>query len=139
MFLRVLAATAVAVAVAVAPGCGPEAPKFDPATRYTPDSLAQELAFRLKALGPRRSAARPSTRKAVGREVGKSAEATKAAPAETLDDLVAETARKANTIPGLPTAEALKQVADAIGRETSIAEPDRRRIAELLNHPAEPL
>src|SRR5436305_2682964 len=44
----------------VTPGCGPAAVDVDKAAQYTPESLAQELAFRYRALKPE---ARKSTRK----------------------------------------------------------------------------
>ena len=89
----------LAASVVLPSGCG-ESPKFNKDAEYTPESLAQELVFRYKALSPSgktsKRARRPE-KKAVGTkadELSTTKSQTKAATkkelAKTIDDVLDE-------------------------------------------------
>ena len=125
-------AVTFALALAMAPaGCGPEKPKFDAAAAYTPESLAQELAFRVRSMKPSAKAA-PARKKAPGKEQGKSAEAAKEAPDSTLDDVVEDAGRKLGLIEGISRDDALKATTAAVEADASLVPDDKRRLVERL-------
>ena len=128
--LRRLAALSLVALPLLGPGCGGE-PTFDPATAYSPESLAAELTFRYKDLDPAKrnqpKAARPTAATKDAR-----AAATKQGPATTLDDLVRETAAKADLVPGMARPEAIRKVAEAVEKDETVAPDDRKAIAERL-------
>jgi hypothetical protein len=112
-------------------GCGGGAPEFAPETKYTPESIAQELIFRYRALGEgdqkiTAAAGRGKASKAPSKErnaekvQAKSGEATKAAPVRTADSLLDEIAGKVRSLPTSPAADAFKKVADAVRADTTM-------------------
>ncbi len=129
----------------LASGCDPGT-EHDAAVDYTPESLAQELAFRYRDLSPsakkaskNRSAGVAKAIEATEREAvakGRSKTATKQAQAETLDDVLDEIGDKARAIRGVSTAESLHKISEAIGRDSSLDEGDRQALAEKLDEMA---
>ena len=125
----------VGVVVAVL-GCGDDTPRFDAATQYSPESLAQELSFRYASLDSKSRQMTPvytnkKTGDATRREMTKDA-TTKNAPEENLDSLVADIRRKADTIPNLPPGSARNSVADAVDRDSSILDDGKKAIVAAL-------
>jgi len=125
------------------PGCGPGTPEFAKEAENTPESLAQEFAFRYKSL-PAQSTARAQKKaallakaKAALPEVdaGKKSsrdDATKAAPVATLDDLVDEFEGKLGKVPGVPRAEATKKFLDALGKDAALKADDLQAVTGRL-------
>jgi hypothetical protein len=146
---RVCAAALVLgfVLPALAPGCGPAALDVDKAAHYTPESLAQELAFRYGALKPE---ARKSTRKSGSRS--KSTDRTAAlerarqaekkgsdAPAvkkrsgpQTLDDVLEDIDSKIDKIRTTARAQTCQKMIEALSRESSLADDDRKLLSAKL-------
>src|SRR5262245_5136452 len=107
-WLRVVPLAAVLIISAA--GCRPK-PEYDKSVEYTPESLAQELAFRFNSLAPPAKTS-TRTRKVVQKAVGSKADEqsptkaqSKAAPkkalAKTVDDVLDEVAVKVNLVKGM--------------------------------------
>ena len=132
-----LAVATVAVLVSIV-GCGGGEPQFDPSTKYSTGSLAQEFAFRYKALDrskPAVVAEKPEgvPTKAKGAAVTKGGgPATKAARSTTLDALLGDVIAKAAMIPDLSHAEACKKVAEEVANDPTFSVADKKIIADRL-------
>jgi hypothetical protein len=131
---------------ALAPGCGPTALDVDKSARYTPESLAQELAFRYGALNPD---ARKSTRKISSRsksrdrtaaleraraaeKKGGDAPATKKRSGpQTLDDVLEDVDSKIDKIRTTPRAETCQKMIEALSKESSLTD-DRKILSAKL-------
>ena len=126
-----VAATVVALALL---GCGDGGPAFDPSARYSPESLAGELVFRYRSLHPdRRDVPKPRPVRTRPEAASKSARAaTKEDQATTLDELVRETLTKAGSIPDLSRPDAVGRIAEAVAKDASVPEADRKRIIDRL-------
>ncbi len=125
---------AVIVAATLVTGCGDSSTTFDAASTYSPESLARELVFRYKTLNPDRRnvrAARPA-RKPDAAATKEAKSATKEAQATTLDELIRDASTKAESIPNMTPAEAIRKMADEVGKDASIPEADRKTIADRL-------
>lgn len=127
-------------------GC---APKVDvaPEAKYTPESLADELAFRFKDLGAdakklkSRTAIKPAAKgvtKEKPEEQKKAGEASKTqpAPASTADQILDETSEKIQELPGVTPAEACARMAAAIRKSTLLNEADKESLAKKLEQMA---
>jgi hypothetical protein len=132
---------------ALAPGCGPAVLDVDKAAQYTPESLAQELAFRYGALKPE---ARKSTRKIVSRskspdrtaalerarqaeKKGGDAPATKKrAGPQTLDDVLEDVDSKIDIIRTTTRAETCQKMTEALSKERSLTDDDRKVLSAKL-------
>ena len=126
----------VLIVVLLLSGCGPDQPAFDASTAYTTESLAGEMAFRVKGLkAPAKAPGRAMQKAAPAKDQAKAA--AKTAPDATLDDVLADTNRKAGQIPGKSQADALKAVAETVSRDTSLADSDRKLVVERLGAMAE--
>lgn len=137
MSSRILAlATATVAVVLTFVGCGGGEPQFDPSTKYSAASLAQEFSFRYQSLD--RSLARVAAEPSGGivskkGAVTKGGAVTKAAQTNTLDALLDDTITKAATIPGLSQAEACKKVAEQLANDPKISDTDKKAIADKLS------
>lgn len=138
-FVRVALALAMAWTLA---GCGSVA-EHDKAVDYTPESLAQELAFRYRSLADSKKKVSKGWSKAIAateREAaakGRPATATKKAQVENADDMLDEIAAKALKIRSAPPAEIFQKMADAVSRDQSLGEKDRQTLAGKLEEMAE--
>ncbi len=131
-----------------AAGCG-STTEHDAAVEYSPESLAQELAFRYRSLSPaakkvvknrgetKNKAAAAAEREAQTKAQSKTKAAAKTAQAETGDDVLDEIALKARTIPGVPSAEVFHKMAEAIARDQALDETDRQTLSAKLKEMAE--
>jgi hypothetical protein len=136
-----LAALTIATLLAPSTGCE-QPPAFDRAAESTPESLAQELAFRFNALSPSGKAARRSRRpekKAVPSKAdelsttkSQSKAATKKELAKTVDDVLDEIAEKADRIKGMSRSAVYSGMIDSLARESTLREKDREMLAGKL-------
>jgi len=141
-FVRVALVLAMACAAA---GCGSTV-EHDEAVQYTPESLAQELAFRYRSLSPAAKKATKNRSEPKGkasaiaeREAQTKAQSkavAKKAQAETADDVLDEIAGKARTIRGVSPAEVFQKMSEVIARDQSLDESDRQALAEKLDEMA---
>jgi hypothetical protein len=122
-------------------GCGSDSPAFDPSAQYTPESLAQELAFRFRALPgeAKKVSSRRGRRQAAPlkeRDLAKSGEAQKKALPQTADALLDDIARKIRAVPGVSPSDACKKVAEAVRQDGSLSSKDRDDLARQLDEMA---
>jgi hypothetical protein len=142
--MLVAASTVLMLVVpAIVPGCGPGDLEVDKAALYTPESLASELALRYQALN---ADAKKSTRKrsrsdkaaAEKREHGtksqtKGGGVKKAAKGPTtIDDVLEDIDSKLDMIKGVSRPEACRKMTDAISKDSSLTEGDKKSLAELV-------
>ncbi len=131
---------------ALVPGCGPAAPEVDKAAAYSPESLAQELAFRYNALNPEsKKSTRKATRKSrfdksiadVARdeqiETKAGGEATKKRTGPpNIDDLLEDIGSKMDKIKGSSRAETSLKMIEALSKDNSLNEADKQLLSEKL-------
>jgi hypothetical protein len=137
------------VVPAVVPGCSSGNLEVDKAALYTPESLASELAFRYLALN---AAAKTSTRKVKSRSDKAAAEkrerGTKsqtkgggvkktAKGPTTIDDVLEDIDSKLDLIKGVSRPEACRKMTDAISKDSSLAEGDKKSLTELVGRLAD--
>ncbi len=148
MLLMGAAAVMLAVAVSTtAPGCGPGTPEVDRSAHYTPESLAEELAFRYRALKPearkspraesgskadRRAAAIERARQAE-RKTGDAEPAKKRTGPPTLDDVLADIDLKINKVPKTPRPEVCRKMVEALSKDASLSADDRKLLSDRIN------
>ena len=129
MMPRIIATAVVLLSIV---GCGGDV-KFDPATSYSPESLAQEFVFRYKSIDPAAPSAEPPTPSSDGPAQKKAAgPTTKKAPVSTVGGLLDESIEKASMIPGMTHAEARSKLADILAKDPAISESDKKIIADRL-------
>ena len=131
----------LAVLFCSAPGCG-EDPSFNTETQYTPESLAQELAFRYHALSPSgktSTRARRPAKKAVDSKADEQSPtksqakaATKKELPRTVDDVLDDIEAKAGLIKGMSRSDIVSKMIDAISRESTLRENDRQMLVGKL-------
>jgi hypothetical protein len=143
-------ATTLALALALsttAPGCGPGEPQVDRSALYTPESLAQELAFRYRELkpdarkftrsaGPRikpedRELARQIDEKAEKKKGGAEVPKKRTGP-PTLDDVMADIDSKIDKIPGTPRAETCRKMIETLSKDASLPAEDKTLLSDRL-------
>ena len=133
---RILAMTVVTAAVIVSfLGCDGGEPQFDPATKYSIGSLAQEFALRYKSLDRSKSGLVGEQTDGVPTKSGavtKKGAVAKAAPANTLDALLGDVIAKAGSIPGLSHSSACRKVAEEVAKDATFSEADQKIIADKL-------
>jgi hypothetical protein len=117
-------------------GCD-DTPKFDPALQYSADTLAKEFVYEYGELKTDNgSAVRSEVPKerpeAIAKEAAKGAPTTKKAPASSLDELIAETIRKAGQINGTSKADVCKKVVEEVEKTSTIPDVDKKVIKEKL-------
>jgi hypothetical protein len=128
-------------------GCGPADSEVDKSAQYTSESLAEELAFRYRSLKPE---SKKSTRRAVStaksakraadldrarlaEKKGGSAPATKKQTGPpTIDDVMDDIGSKLDKIPGITRAETCRRMAEAVSKDNSLDDGDKRLLAEKL-------
>jgi hypothetical protein len=147
--MLVAASTVLMLVVpAVVPGCSSGNLEVDKAALYTPESLASELAFRYQALN---ADAKKSTRKlsrsdkaaAEKRERGtksqtKGGGVKKTAKGPTTIDVVLDDIdSKLDLIKGVSRPEACRKMTDAISKDSSLTEGDKKSLADLVGRLAD--
>jgi hypothetical protein len=146
---RAAAAIVVAMAMALSPtGCAPGETGVDPSALYTPESLAAELSFRYRDLSPeaRKSGRDAALRAQPGerdraRQVDEKAEQKKGGGGEVprkqaepmgLDDVMADIDAKIDKVPKMPRPEVCTRMIDALSRDQSLSEADRKLLDDRL-------
>jgi hypothetical protein len=129
------------------PGCGSDAPEVDKAAMYSPESLAQELAFRYRDLKPEaRKLSRPAAprgkpgEREQGRRIDEEVEQKKgggAVPkkregAPTLDDVMDDIGAKIDRVPDMPRAEVCRRMIEALSKDNSLTGDDQALLAGRL-------
>jgi hypothetical protein len=144
---RAIAAAAFAAVVTLlgpVGGCGPATPDAEPAARYSPESLAQELAFRFRALTPEakkaksRNRSRSSTAKSIAalesaekaQTKSKGAPTEKKARVDTLDDLLDDLEGKLSTIKDISRLDACRRASEAISKDASLSDTDKKLLSD---------
>lgn len=136
------------LALSTTSGCGPGTPEVDQSALYSPESLAQELAFRYRGLkpeerkftrplGPR---ARPGDReraRGIDEKVEQKKGAGAGAPAKregppTLDDLMADIDAKIDKVPATPRAETCRKMIEILSNDASLPAEDRTMLSDRL-------
>ena len=132
--------------VAVPGGCGPTATEVDLTAQYTPESLAQELAFRYRKLTPdakkaqTRNRAKSKTTKSIAQlessekaqTKAKAAATEKKARTENLDDLLDEFETKLGLIKDVSQRDACRRVSEAISQDTSLTASEQKLLSEKI-------
>jgi hypothetical protein len=148
MLLMSAAAVVVAMLLSTtAPGCGPGTPDVDKSALYTPESLAEELAFRYRALKPearkstrgaesgskaaRRAAALDRARQAE-KKTGDAEPVKKRSGPPTLDDVLADIDVKINKVPKTPRPEVCRKMIEALSKDASLSADDRKVLSDRL-------
>ena len=148
--LLAAASTLLMLAVpAMVPGCGPSDLEVDRAARYTPESLASELAIRFRGLDPD---ARTSRRKsdlisdkaaAERRKHGNKAQTKgggvkkEARGPMTIDDVLDDIKDKLNLIRDVSRTEACRKMTDAISRDDSLTPDEKNTLGGLVGRLAD--
>jgi hypothetical protein len=131
---------------ALGSGCGPATHEVDQAALYTPESLAQELAFRYRALSPAaqkaptRSRSRAKPAKSLAQldaaekleKKAKDVTTAKQARIQSLDGLLDDIEGKLDRIKGTSRADACRKMAETIVKEGSLTESDKKLLSEKL-------
>jgi hypothetical protein len=129
-------------------GCGPAETAFDKAAQYTPDSLAEELAYRYRGLKPE---SKKSTRRAVStaKSAKRAADLDRARLAEkkggdtpttkkkqtgppTIDDVLDDISSKLDQITGASRAESCRRMAESLSKDNSLSDADKQLLSEKL-------
>ncbi len=148
------ASMAVVLGVAaVSQGCGPAPVEVDPATRYTPESLAQELILRFQALNPSAKTSRravrvnPDAEKTRAERLEHAVQAEKkggGGPGEkkrkgapTIDDVIDDVAHKLNLLSGTSRTDACRKMIEAISGESSLTANEKKTLTDLIGRLAE--
>jgi hypothetical protein len=125
-------------------GCGPATPDVEPAARYSPESLAQELAFRYRALTPdaktakSRNRGRSNIAKSIAalesaeklQTKSKGAPTAKKARVETLDDLLDDLEGKLSQIKDISRLDACRRASEAISKDASLSDTEKRLLSD---------
>jgi hypothetical protein len=127
-------------------GCGSDSAEFDKAANYTPESLAQELVLRYRALNP---SAKTSSR-AASNDRSKSALAARKNPekkvitkttknrsAPTIDDVLDDIKYKISLIPNEAPTEVIKKMIATVSSDNSLSDGEKKSLTELIEHMAD--
>ena len=127
-------------------GCGSEPAEFDKAANYTPESLAQELVLRYRAMNPSKKASSrsgrgtipPSTVAGTNKADKKaSTKTTKNTGAPTIDDVLDDIKHKMTLIPEEAPTEIIKKMIATISGDNSLSEGDKKTLTELIGRLAD--
>jgi hypothetical protein len=135
----------VSALLVTGPGCGSTAPEVDKRAVYTPESIAQELAFRYRALNPdARKSSRSFKSKATksiaqlesaeklqtkGKDV---ATTKKRSGAATLDTVLEDVNAKLDLLHGIARGEACQKMIETLSQDKSLSESDKALLTEKL-------
>jgi hypothetical protein len=148
-------ATALALALALSamtPGCATDAPEVDKSALYTPESLAEELAFRYRELKPEDrmfargavpragSAGKPADlerarqidEKAEQKKGGGGAVSKKRSGSPTLDEVMADIDSKIGRIPATPRPDARRKMIEALSKDAALSAEDKALLSDRL-------
>jgi predicted RNase H-like nuclease len=143
----------VLAVAAVGTGCGPAHVDVDPATRYTAESLAQELIVRFQALNPAAKTSRravrvnPAAEKTRAERLERAVQAEKkggGGPGEkkrkgapTIDDVIDDVDHKLDLLSGTSRSDACRKMIAAISAESSLTAGEKKTLSDLVGRLAE--
>ena len=139
-------AAMVLILAIVGPGCGGDTPEYDKAATYTPESLAQELIIRYRALNPdsRTFSRRPKNKKSeagstVRAELDKkgAVRTPKKRASATIDDVLDDIDSKIALVKGTSPAETTKKMSETIASDGSLSDSEKKTLAELVGRLAD--
>jgi hypothetical protein len=127
-------------------GCGSAAPDVDKAVAYTPESIAQELAFRYRALGPDAKTAAQQARPIKSRKSTAQLESDeklqtkgkdlatpkKRSGPSTLDDVIQDVDAKLHLLQGVSRTDACQKIIEVISQDKTLTGSDKKLLTEKL-------
>ena len=140
------AAVAVVFRFCSSAGCGSEPTEIDKLANYTPETLAQELILRYRALNPegkksnRGPGVKLSEAAIAARDkanLKKKAQMTKKSPSATIDDLLEDIRFKITLIKGMSAAETTKKMMDTISSDSSLPAGEKKSLTVLVGRLAD--
>jgi hypothetical protein len=127
-------------------GCGSQPAEFDNAANYTPESLAQELVVRYRALNAdtkksKRAPARKLSDAAIAArdnaDSKKKARTAKTIASTTIDDVLDDMKYKISLIKGTSATETTKKMIETISSDRELADSDKKSLTEHVGRLAE--
>jgi hypothetical protein len=138
----VTAAMLVGVAVSAnLAGCAQSTPEVDQAALYSPESLAQELSFRYRALNSKSKTTKTTKNAGAlpddGTRITKTGvdpkpETKKKTGSLTVDDLLEDIDSKVDKIDGLSRSEIYQKMIDTISKDQSLSASDKTALTDLV-------
>jgi hypothetical protein len=116
-------------------GCGSEPFEVDKAANYTPETLAQELILRYRALKPNaKTPGRGPIKKASGAAVSKKSAqpTTKKRGSATIDDVLEDIGSKIALVKGSSPAATTQKMAESITSDSSLSDSDKKALSKLV-------
>ena len=123
-------------------GCGSSEPVFDKATEYTPESLASEFLFRYKGMNIKAKRAPAPAKRNRGKLSPKQEEQlatkskeqtkTKKAATSTLEELLDDIAKKAETVKSSTPSQVLREMASFVAKSTQVPVAVRKILVERV-------
>jgi hypothetical protein len=144
-----ISAALTLVLPAIVPGCGPASPEVDKAALYTPESLASELVFRFRALNPdaKTSSRKPKPKddKSTAERLARSEKVEKkgasvkkkAAGPTNIDTVLDDIGDKLDLIKETPRPESCRKMIDAISKDNSLNEGEKKTLTDLVGQLAD--
>lgn len=121
-------------------GCGSEPVEVDKAANYTPETLAQELILRYRALKPNaKTPGRGPIKKASGAAVSKKSAqpTTKKRGSATIDDVLEDIGSKIALVKGSSPAATTQKMTETIVSDRSLSDSDKKALSELVGRLAD--
>jgi hypothetical protein len=121
-------------------GCGSESVEVDKAANYTPETLAQELILRYRALKPdAKTPRRGPIKKASGAAVSRKTAppTTKKRGSATIDDVLEDIGSKIALVKGSSPAATTQKMTETIASDSSLSDSDKKALSELVGRLAD--
>jgi hypothetical protein len=121
-------------------GCGSESVEVDKAANYTPETLAQELILRYRALKPdAKTPRRGPIKKASGAAVSRKTAppTTKKRGSATIDDVLEDIGSKIALVKESSPAATTQKMTETIASDSSLSDSDRKALSELVGRLAD--
>jgi hypothetical protein len=136
--------TAAAAVVLVLPilsaGCGSGTVEIDQAANYSPESLAQELILRYRALKPdARTASLRTIKKSSAPAVSKKTapSTTKKHRAASIDDVLEDIESKITLVKGSSPAETTRKMIETIASDGLLSDSEKKSLTEIVGRLAD--
>ncbi len=136
----------VLILASAGPGCGGDPPEYDKAANYTPESLAQELIIRYRALNPdsRTSSRRPKNKKSKADSAARpdldkkgAVRTPKKRASATIDEVLDDIDSKIALVKGTSPAETTKKMNETIASDGSLTDGEKKTLTELVGRLAD--
>jgi hypothetical protein len=138
-----IAAVVVIALPILGSGCGSAPTEFDNAANYTPESLAQEVILRYRALSPKAKTAERRNKKttvAAQSRISKKAAVTKTKGASgptTIDNVLDDIESKLTLVKGTTPAETTKKMIETISGDSTLPDADKKALTEYVGRMAD--